>query len=105
VSQIEKSSEILVRAVSFTTCNGLLFAAFSVLWVKQYHMSGNLSDTIDHLVVPWLWLASFFSASFFSIRRPTIIAILVSIGSAVAFSGILFLFIHVVLVPKYDPWF
>jgi hypothetical protein len=105
VNQTDKAGELLVRIVNYAVCNGLLFAAFSVLWVKQYHVTGDLSDRIDLVVVPWLWLAGFFIASFFAIRRPRIIAILVSIASAVAFAAILFLFIHLVLVPMYDPMF
>lgn len=105
VKDIEKEDAVVIRMLSFGACNVLLFFGFSVLWVRQYHMSGNVSDTIDEIVVPWLWLAGFFVASFFTIRRPLIIAIPVAVSSAVTFAGILFLFIHIILVPIYDPMF
>jgi hypothetical protein len=95
----------LLRVGSFVLGNPLLFAAFSVLWVKQYQMAADLSDMIDDFVVPWLWLAGFFGVSFYAIRRPLGFAIAVSLGSAVAFAGILFLFVRIVLVPAYDPMF
>src|SRR5262249_43372253 len=83
----------LLRVASFALGNALLFAGFSVLWVKQYHMAPHASDAIDCVVVPWLWLVGFFAASFYSIRRPMGFTILVSLASAIAFAGILFLFI------------
>ena len=98
-----ETRDLLVRAGGFALFNALLFAAFSVLWVKQYHWRPAVSDTVDHLMVPWLWLLGFFTASLCAIRRPLKFAILVSLGSAVVFAGLLFLFIHVVLVPHYDP--
>ena len=94
-----------LRAGGFVAGNALLFTGFSVLWVKQYHMDHGLSDTIDHLLVPWLWLAGFFAVSFSAIRRPLVYAVLVSLGTAAALSGILFLFVRIVLVPVYDPMF
>jgi hypothetical protein len=105
MNETQSKGRTLLRVGSFAVGNALLFAAFSVLWVKQYHMAPGVSDTIDHVVVPWLWLAGFFSVSFWAIRRPLVYAILVSLGSAAALAGILFLFIHVLLVPSYDPWF
>jgi hypothetical protein len=104
MTETDNTSRTLLRVGSFLVGNALLFAAFSVLWVRQYHMEPGLSDTIDGFVVPWLWLAGFFVVSFYAIR-PLSYAILASLGSAVVLAGTLFLFIHIVLVPVYDPMF
>jgi hypothetical protein len=105
VRWMDQTGGIIARVFIFAAGNALLFTVFSVLWVRQYHMSADLSDMIDHIVVPWLWLACFFIASFLPLRRPKVIAIPIAAISAVAFSGILYLFIHIVLAPFYDPMF
>jgi hypothetical protein len=105
VTEIETSGHTLQRVGGLVAGNAVLFVAFSGLWVKQYHMAAGVSDAIDCVVVPWLWLAGFFAVSFCAIRRPLVYATLVSVGSAVAFAGLLFLLVHSVLAPAYDPWF
>jgi hypothetical protein len=91
----------------FMLANGCVFAFFAVLWVLQYHLDGNVSDWIDLIVVPYGWLAGFFIASFVTVRRssPKFIAVLISVGSAVVLSGILFLVKIFLLVPFFDPMF
>jgi hypothetical protein len=104
VSEGENKKAMWVRRIaSFALCNGLVFIVFSVLWVKEYHMSN--SDEIDHIVVPWLWLVCFFTASLCTLRSRVLPLVLISVASAVVFAGVLFVFIHIVLVPMFDPMF
>ena len=91
----------------FVLANTCVFALLAVLWVWQYHINSDLSDSIDHVVVPFGWLAGFFIASFVALRRlfPKIMAIVLSLGSSLVLSGILFEVKTFILVPFYDPMF
>jgi hypothetical protein len=97
----------LFSLAAFTLANALVFICFAVLWIWEYHINANLSDSIDHVVVPFGWLAGFFIASFVPLRRffPKIMGILISIGSSVVLSGILFLVVRLILAPFYDPMY
>lgn len=88
----------LRRAASFALCNGILFAAFSVLWVMDY-------DLINNIVVPWGWLAGFFIVSFCHVRGRVALPIVFSAYLAVLFSALLCFFVILFLAPIYDPWF
>jgi hypothetical protein len=98
---------MLFSFVVFALANACVFACFAVLWVWQYHINSDLSDSIDHVVVPFGWLAGFFIASLLPLRRlfPKTKAILISLGSSIVLSGILFLVKTFILVPFYDPRF
>lgn len=92
-----------VRLVTFALCNGLVFAAFAVLWAVEYKMPNP--DKIDEIVVPWIWLICFFVASLCALGRPIVRSIWISIASAVLFSAVLLFFCQVILIPLFDPWF
>jgi hypothetical protein len=100
-----KKNQMWKRGTHFALCNAFVFAVFSVLWVKQYHMPSSSSDAIDEIVVPWGWLACFFIASFSTLRGRMRRSALISAASAIVFASALFLFVHIVLAPIYDPWF
>lgn len=93
------------RSVLLISGNALVFFAFSILWVWQYHINGSLSDKIDHVVVPWLWLVSFFFASLLTFGRLSIMTAMKSLVCALVLAFFLWDFIHGVLVPIFDPWF
>ena len=105
ISEVDYKGSLL-SFVAFALANACLFVLFCVLWVWQYHIRSDLSDTIDHIVVPFGWLCWFFSLHHLSTLRrlfPKIMAILISLGSAVLLSGILFLVKSFILAPLYDP--
>ena len=93
------------RWVYLISANSFVFFAFSVLWVWQYHIDSSLSDKIDHVVVPWLWLASFFLASILTFGGLSIKTAMKSLVCALVLAFFLWDFIHGVLVPIFDPWF
>ena len=93
----------LRRVTSFALCNGILFAAFSVLWVMGYHT--EFPSVVEYIVVPWGWLAGFFIASFYHVRGHVALPTVLLAYLAFIFSGLLFFFIVVFLAPIYDPWF
>ena len=95
----------LARLSAFIFSNVGLAITFCLLWIWQYRINFKLSDDIDLIVVPWLWLAGFFTASFLSIRRSVSRPIVVSIFSAIAFSLFLWLTTHIILAPFFDPMF
>ena len=101
MSEVKATKTMWMRVMRFALCNALVFAAFSALWVAEYHVSN--SDKIDHIVVPWLWLACFFIASFCTLRVRMLQSVLISFVSALVFAGILLLFVHIVLAPMFDP--
>ena len=98
-------TRLMLRVGRSVAGNVALFAAFSVVFVKQYHMTGNLSDVLDEVLAPWGWFAGFFIVSFYAVRRPVGYAIAVALVSALVFGGIFCLFVECVLVPRYDPMF
>jgi hypothetical protein len=98
---------MLFRFVSFVLANACVFVFFAVLWVWQYHINSDVSDRIDLVVVPYAWLAGFFAASFVTLGRmfPKLMTILISLGSSIVLSGVLFLVKTFVLAPFFDPMF
>lgn len=103
MTEVKTAWRTAIRTRTFAMCNGLVFVAFSVLWVKEYHMTN--SDQIDHIVVPWLWLGSFFCASLCAVRSIILRSLVISLTSAVILSGALLLFVHIILAPIFGPWF
>jgi hypothetical protein len=97
----------LLRVVIFLLANVGVAVFFSALWVWQYHIDGHASDQIDDFVVPWGWLAAFFTASFVSMHRlfSNRRLIFFSLGWALLCSFFLFLVKTFVLVPLFDPMF
>jgi hypothetical protein len=93
------------QRVWLISANAFVFFTFSVLWVWQYHIDSSLSDKIDHVVVPWLWLGSFFLASLLTFGRLSIMTVMKSLVCALVLAFFLWDFIHGVLVPIFDPWF
>jgi hypothetical protein len=104
ISEVDYKREV-VSLISFLLGNALVFAFFAALWVWQYHIGRDVSARIDRVVVPFGWLAGFYTMSFVTLRRafPKITSILMSIGCALLLSWILFLAICGLLAPFYDP--
>jgi hypothetical protein len=104
IGEVDYKREV-VSFISFLLGNAFLFAFFAALWVWQYCMTEHLSHLIDHVLVPFGWLAGFFTMSFATLRRafPKITTILMSIGFALVLSWVLFLVIGGLLSPFYDP--
>ena len=94
----------LLGLVVFALANAGVAIGFGVLWVWQYQTTPALSDHIDSIVVPWLWLAGFFFASFVSLRRITSKVAGMSVVCSLAFSFLLWTTINFVLRPLFDPW-
>jgi hypothetical protein len=102
-----------IRDVHETGANPLMFAVgnaavalfFATLWVAQYHMNPNLSDSIDFFVVPWLWIGCFFMVTYFIFRRSFSRKKRVALCTACAlgFSFLLWFLIMIALVPMFDP--
>jgi hypothetical protein len=97
----------LLKSLAFVLANGCVAVTFSVLWIWQYHIDSNLSDHIDEIVVPWVWIICFFTASFLPLRGAASQkkALIASIGFSLLFSFLLFLTVHFVIVPFFDPHF
>jgi hypothetical protein len=91
------------RLKSCLFCNALLFVAFSILWVLEYHIDGLLANKIDRVIWPWIPLVGFFAISFLILKRPTLKSVPVSIASTLTFTFLLFVFIWWVLEPVFDP--
>jgi len=103
VGQDHQINRPLRRLAYFSLSTGILFAAFSLWWIAGYHVR-NL-DALDHLVVPWGWLIGFFAVSYFHTRNHVALPAVFSAYLSVMFSGLLFLFILLFLMPFFDPWY
>lgn len=93
----------LRKLACFALSNGILFAAFSLLWIAEYHTRGLY--VIDRLVVPWGWLAGFFAVSYYNVRRHVALPSVFSAYLSMMLTGLLFCFIFLFLMPIYDPWY
>jgi hypothetical protein len=101
----QDAKTMIRRSVPLISANAFVFIAFSILWVWQYHINIALSDKIDHVVVPWLWLLLFFIASFLTLGKFSIMTVIKSLVCGLVLAFYLWDFIHAVLVPIFDPWF
>jgi hypothetical protein len=99
----QEKKTVSAPAARFWLWNGLVFAVFAVLWAAEYRMPGNLSDQIDRVVVPWLWLVSWFTASFCTLRGQNVTRILMSIACTIILTLVLLVFVHLALAPIFDP--
>jgi hypothetical protein len=88
----------------YTLTNVTVGVGFCILSVWQYHVGPTLSYQIDSIAVPWLWFVAFFVASILSLRGVISKAVLVSFLSAGLSSIFLYLVIHLILAPAFDPW-
>ena len=99
----------IFHTAKFLLANASVAFVFSVLWVWEYHWAADLNqiNQIDRIVVPWLWLASFFAASFLCLRGAFSKrwATAVSAVCAVTYSFLLWVLISFALVPAFDPHF
>jgi len=94
----------LFRLMIFALANATVATTFSFLWVWQYHHRLGLFDQIDAFGVHWLWLTGFFAASFLSLRGLTSKALVLSLLCAIVLSFFLWLMVHMILAPMFDPW-
>jgi hypothetical protein len=87
--------------------NILLTVLFSVLWVLEYEVNSSFLHFVNHVLSPWVWLASYFAVNFFFLRRAfsAMQAFVTSIVFALLLSLFLFVVVFVVLMPLFDPWF
>jgi hypothetical protein len=90
------------RIAIFATCNAILFAVFSILWVIEYRLPDGLTDKIDRVFWPWLCACCFFIVSFFTLRGEMLKSAVISLFSTVIFMFTLMLFIAV-LARLFDP--
>jgi hypothetical protein len=89
----------------FPVANAIVGIGFGTLWVMEYRIPDPLADRIDLIVVPWLWLVCFFTASFLSLRGINPKPLSASVFFAIVFSVFLGLIVTFVLTPLFDPWF
>ena len=96
-------SRVVARLMYFVLANVAVFFVFSFLWVWEYHMGATLSDRIDAIVVPWIWLIAFFVASYLTLRKLTSKALPIAVLNSVVASFVLLVFVHIALAPFFDP--
>jgi hypothetical protein len=97
-------NKTIKNLIPFFIGNALVFVGFSALWAWEYRVEGDLSDKIDHVVVPWLWLLGFFVVSISTLNKTLLKTTLISLSCAIGFSLILLIFVKTVVTFFFDPW-